>query len=155
MFPLIFAEFERLINYYKRKIDDEDSFQELSIFLVELLYSIDIERFKDSEDIKRYIAVCIRNRYITISKEKIFQQNHSTFLNETFPAPYTDPFLEHILKDALSKLTLRQREVIFYSYIYNYTDIEISRYLNISPQAVGRLKNRALKVLKMYFSGGF
>ena len=65
-FTLIFEEFKKLINFYGAKLCYEDAVPELTLFLIELLYEINLDRFPDDnqEDIHKYIAACIKNKYI-------------------------------------------------------------------------------------------
>ena len=156
-FPIIFNEFEKLINFYSYKLSDEDAFQELTTFLLELLYNLDFRVFKkdSSDSLKRYIAVCIRNKYIAISKgiEKHKTADFPVFENAA--ADYSDFLQSQILKDAVRLLPPKQRRLIIYKYIYNYSDVEIAEFLNISRQAVNRLKNRAIENLKAYYTEDF
>ena len=147
VFPQIYGEFEKLIYHYSKKLNLEDARQELTVFLIELLYKID---FSLNDGIKKYVAVCLRNKYITLSKQN--QRNvdliEKLSINcDTYSDFHGDLVL---LKELISKLPIKQREVIIYRYIYNYSDVEISKIMNVSRQAVNRLKNRALNSLREY-----
>lgn len=146
-FPQIYGEFERLIYHYSKKLDSEDVRQELTLFLIELLYKIEVS---SSEGIKKYIAVCLRNKYIYLSKQKQLGFSLIDKVAENYDT-YCD-FCEDtvLLKELISKLPIKQREVIVYKYIYSYSDIEIAEIMNISRQAVNRIKNRALCGLREY-----
>lgn len=146
-FAHIYNEFEKLIYHYSRKIESEDARQELTVFLIELLYKIDLS---DSNEIRRYISVCLRNKYIYLSK----QNKSSSYLFDKISAncdTYYD-FSEDtvLLRELIANLPKKQREVIVYRYIYNYSDMEISQIMNISRQAVNGLRNRALCSLREY-----
>ena len=150
IFPQIFSQFERLIYTYSARIDYEDAFQELTVFLVELLYKIDLKRLKDSIDLKKYIAVSIRNKYIHISRERqklLLEQNQYFEMG----IEYFDPAVKEILKSAIKNLSKNQQKTIIYKYIYCYSDAEIADELEITRQAVNRTKNRALNSLRAYF----
>ena len=152
VFPVIFSEFEGLINHYKEKSDAEDTAEELSVFLLELLYKLDLSPFMGvcGDGLSRYIAVSLRNKYIAYSTQNT-NYKKSKFLNETDDTYYTEDFLKRTyLKEAFKFLTLKQKAVISLKYIYNYSDSEISTKLNISRQAVNRIKNRAIEVLRGY-----
>lgn len=155
-FPLIYNEFQMLIHFYSGNIGEEDASQELTVFLLELLYELDISKFKPdtSQGLKRYIAVSLRNKYIAISKEK--QKNEILLLqlydDDIF---YSDGGENNIfVKEILAKLSHKQRLIIIYKYIYNYSDAEISVLLNISRQAVNRLKNRGIENLRKFYLQG-
>ncbi len=155
-FAVIYKEFEGLILYYSAKLGGEDYSQELTIFLIELLYDLKITDFKSdsSEGVKRYIAVSLRNKYIALSKEK---QKYDTLCKEAYENDfcyYSSADERLLLEDMLKGLSQRQRLVVVYKYIYGYSDAELGVMFNISRQAVNRLKNRAICILQEYYIGG-
>ena len=152
VFPVIFSEFEGLIKHYSRKSDAEDTAEELSVFLLELLYKLDISRFVrvPGNGLSRYIAVSIRNKYIAYSCQ------NERFRKATLCTPSENTYIEDFskltfLKDALRYLTPKQKAVIQLKYIYNYSDVEIGLKLNITRQSVNQIKNRAIERLREYF----
>lgn len=152
-FTQIYEQFEGLILFYARKLGGEDYAQELTLFLLELLYSIKPESFNadHSIGIKKYISVCIRNKYIALSKEK---QKYTSITNAALEndfccASSAESFVA--VEDMLNCLSPRQKLIMIYKYIYGYSDIEISMLLDISRQAVNRLKNRAITLLREYY----
>ena len=152
-FSAVYEEFERLILFYSCKSGGEDYIQELTIFLIELLYSIKTEKFKRDSSLclKKYMAVAIRNKYINLCRESIKYESLFTEAEEKdfcYCSSADEPIL---IKDMLKKLSPRQRTVIKYKYLYGYSDVELSQLLNISRQAINRLKNRAITVLKEYY----
>lgn len=156
-FLVIFSEFEKLIYFYAARLDGEDAFQELTAFLLELLYKIDVSAFKrnNSDNLKRYIAASIGYKYIALVKLRSRIVNASYNLFEDTISESFDFFENGILKDAISMLPPRQKQIIIYKYIYDYSDIEIAAHLKITRQAVNRLKNRAMENLRKYYMGGF
>ncbi len=150
VFEIIFDEFEKLINFYSHQIKNEDAKSELVLFFIELLYSIDLSRFKAdcSNELKKYIAVCIRNRYIAIPKneQKLKSYNVELFENTI---SITEDFENKILVEQMLKLlTKKQRLVLIYRYKFGFSDREIANILNIKRQAVNQLKNRAFEILR-------
>ena len=133
-FPIIFAEFEKLIHYYTARYGSEDAFQELTVFFIELLYRLDTSEFKkdNTDTLKRYIAVSIRNKYISLLREKADSFSVDFSCAEYFYGCDSDFFEKHILKEALSNLSQKQREIIIYKYIHGYSDAEISEHLKTS-----------------------
>ncbi len=98
VFPLIYENFQKLISVYASRLFYEDGVSDLTLFLIELLYSIDLSRFEADETfgIKKYIAVCLRNKYITLSMQK------DMYINNTLPlledaVPVTDEFDDTVL----------------------------------------------------------
>lgn len=148
-YPL-YDEFEQLLHYYGRHLNYDDALQELTVYFVELITEISLHRFCADETVslQKYIAVCIRNKYIALSKQK---QRHDKILVEyrEYIASSQPPFEDRLaLSAALRRLTEKQYRIILYKYVYGYSDVEISSSLNISRQAVNRLKTRGLHVLR-------
>ncbi len=150
VFNIIYGEFEKLINFYSSHLGIEDTKSELTLFLIELLYAVDLSRFKEdcSFGVKKYIAVCIRNQYIALSKKKQKTTNLNCPLYENC-AVYSELYEEKIAVEQLySFLTEKQKRILDYRYKYGYSDREIAKRLNIKRQAVNQMRNRALEVLK-------
>ena len=82
VFPTIFAEFEKLMHFFAARLHEDDAFQELSVFFVELLYKINCADFNrdESDTASRYICVCIRNKYISLSKRSDLINSKSSML---------------------------------------------------------------------------
>lgn len=155
-FSEIYEAFKDLINFYSKRLGGEDYNQELTVFLLELLYEIELSRFKSdaSDGLNRYIAVSIRNRYYAISKENQQYNSllHNGDINDLYCCSSADAKL--LLKEMLKILSKRQRDIIIYKYIYGYSDVELGDLLNISRQAVNRLKNRAIDSMYEYYLSG-
>lgn len=152
-FAMIYDEFKRLIYKYAGKLCDDDAVQELTLFLIELLYSIDLSKFKGKNDdgLKRYIAVSLKHKYITVSKEN---DNYKKLCDrsEIYDNSFSDTLENLSAKEALKCLSHKQKIIIIYKYFYCLSDSEIAGITGISRQAVNRLKNRALLLLKEYYS---
>ena len=152
-FGEIFAEFERLLACFRFRLKDDDATQELTLFFLELLTSIDTDKFvsDESEALRRYIAVCLRNRYIALSKR---QSAYRAMCGELYEGLASDMLSEEKieLKHALRRLPDKQRLVIVYRYLYGYSIEEIAALLCITRQAANQLKKRGLSTLKTYFS---
>lgn len=151
-FPIIYDAFKKLILFYSAKLGDEDALCELNLFFIELLYSLDLDKFPCdfSDGLSRYIAVGLKNKYLKISK--LNQKYKFVSLNLFDESAYYDEYYTNELLEAIKLLSPKQGAVIILKYIYGYSDFEISVNLNISRQAVNRLKNRALSVLKSELS---
>lgn len=149
-FPLIFDEFKKLINFYGAKLGYEDAASELTLFLIELLYEINIARFPSNsdEDIHKYIAASIKNKYIALSRAKL---KNTIFENELWEdcCGYTEDFdCRFCFTQGVSCLNSVQRKIIIYHYVYGYSIAEIAKLLGVTRQAVNRSKNQALVVLR-------
>lgn len=152
-FSEIYDNFKNLINSYSYKLGGEDYNQELTVFLLELLYDVELSRFMDdcSDGLNRYILVSIRNKYYAMSREKQEYNNflHNGDINQLYCRPTADAKL--LIKEMLKLLSKKQRDIIIYKYIYGYSDTELGALLNISRQAVNRLKNRAVEAMYEYY----
>lgn len=153
-FGEIFSEFERLLARFRFRLNDDDASQELTLFFLELLTSMDTDKFMEdeSEGLKRYIAVCLRNHYIALSKR---QSAYRMMCDELYEGLASDMLSEEKieLKHALRRLPDKQRLVIVYRYLYGYSIEEIAALLSVTRQAANQLKKRGLKSLKTYFTG--
>ena len=149
-FPLIYEEFNKLINFFSLKLGYEDAASELTLFLIEMLYDIRLEKFQSdgSEDIQKYIAASIKNKYIALSKGKA---KNMLFENELFEdcCSYFEDFDGGFYCiQGVSRLTAVQRKIVLYHYIYGYSIAEIAERFGVTRQAVNKTKNHALEILK-------
>ncbi len=157
VFSPLFLNFEKLIKMYASRLDSEDTFQELILFLIELFKKIDLSPFEGKNDngLNRYIAVALKHEYIRLSKIYDKAKKESSQYYEDTNCLYVEFNENTLLSEALSILTPKQRKTVIYKYIYNLSDREIGAALNISRQAVNKTKSRAIDTLKGYYSGEF
>ena len=150
VFEIIYGEFQKLINFYSLRLSYDDASSELTLFFIEMLYAIDLSRFKAdySLGVKKYIAVCLRNQYIALlhKKDKNISLNCPLYENCVSKSEAYEEIIA--LQQLFAFLTEKQKKVLIYRYKYGYSDCEIAKKLNIRRQAVNRLKNRALTVLR-------
>lgn len=124
----------------------EDCKADMTLFFIELLHNMNIDSMDDNE-LNRYICVAIKNFYYDANK-KI---NRTILMYTEFDESYMSNDSKRVfynLKDVLEELPFKQRQVIIWKYIYGFSDVEIASFLNISRQAVCRLKNRGLDNLR-------
>lgn len=151
-FGELYEAFAGLIHHFELKLGYDDAGQELTVFLLELMYSLDTDRFlpDDSEAINRYIAVSVRNKYIALSKQERRRVLESGELFDGIGC--TQEFDNRtLLKEGMKFLSERQRAAVALRYIYGYSDAEIAHRLGITRQAVNRLERRGLEILREYF----
>ena len=147
----IYKHFEKLINVYAKQC--EDTKQELILFLIELLKTVDLSKFKmdDSNSLQRYIAVSIKNKYINLLKKE--QYHIVNTYNGEFAEIYFIHFDDHIqdrlfIQTSLKNISKKQKEVLVYKYIYGLSTAEICKKLKISRQALNQLQNRGIAKIK-------
>ena len=101
-FQAIYDVFSRLINYYGKKIG-EDGCGDITLFFMELLYSVDTDKFypDESDAMNRYIAVSLRNYYIALSKKADIAMKCSDELFEDSAKYFFEPEEALSLKDGL------------------------------------------------------
>lgn len=145
--------FSVLIRHFENKADFEDASSELSLFLLELIYSLDTDKFipDSSEALKRYIAVSLRNRYIALSKRKAARRCEIACLEENTASTVLNQDERLALREGLRLLSGQQRKAVVLRHIYGFSDAEIADRLGITRQAVNRLGSRGLKTLRQYF----
>ena len=155
VFESLYDEFKKLIMYYAVKLHYDDSAGDLTLFFIELLYSIDLKRFDSDESftIKHYISVAIKNQYITLSMQNDNYVRISNKLYDNLDGYLPDFEDRFSLLECIKTLSHKQKMIIIYRYIYGYSDNEIGVLLGISRQAVNRIKNRALITMKEFLTG--
>ncbi len=149
----VFEEFKRLITFYGKKLKYEDAASELTLFFIELLYNIDLSKFQsdNGEELQRYIAVSIKNKYIALSlaKEKGVKFENPLFEERCGVTHRLDDKM--CVFQGVCRLNEAQRLVFYYHFIYGFSIIEIANRLNISRQAVNKTKNQVLAILRKEF----
>ena len=140
VFLMIIERFSPLINYYARKLGTDSARLDLTEFLIELL-----SRRKGLCD--KYIAVCLRNEYIRLSREKC---DFSLRTVELFDLPAMDFDVDlHIdIERALSGLSKLQFDILMLHFNGGFTVTEIAKMKGISRQAVNNCKLRAFEKMR-------
>ena len=148
----LIKQFQPLVRKYSYLLYYEDSQSELTLTFIETLYKIPIDnpRFKQDQYIISYISKSIRNNYIHLSKKRNQLYYYESPINldiaeDSYQINIGDKLY---IKDLLSLLTEREKEIINLKYFKEYSDIEISKKIGISRQAVNKTKNRALKKMR-------
>ena len=96
--------------------------------------------------------MCIRNEYILVSQKRQ-KHNNSTLEFQDYLGGYEPLYDDRIsILGGLSLMNPKQRKILVSYYYYNYSDAEIAKMLNISRQAVNKLRNHGLQFLRKYFS---
>lgn len=149
----LLSVFEGLIYSYGKKLNYDDAGQELTVFLIELFNKINTDNFPSdaSDGLKRYIAVAIRNKYISLSKSNQEIKNHNCELKDNVLFDFQNNDDAIMLKEGMKLLSEKQKLTLVLRYVYGYSDAEIGDKLSISRQAVHKLENRGLNILREYF----
>ena len=143
----IIKRFTPLIKKEARRLDYEGAESDLTIHLIEVLYSLNsekIDRFFEGQAVN-YISMSLKNKSIDIVRKK----NKSILEVELFESIYVnEEYKQHEIKELLDELSERQRNVIVLKYYYGYSDIEISKCLGISRQAINKIHRVSVKKMK-------
>lgn len=152
----VIDKFNPLIQKYKRKLNYEESETDLTIAIIEILYSIDLKKFETYGDgaIVRFICNSIRNRSIDLFRKYILRKIDEIELNfDTMGATIEENVDEKLfLAELLDKLSEKQKFIIIEKYFKCHSEAEIAKYLCISRQAVNKSKNEALQTLRHYIT---
>lgn len=137
------ARFSRLIEHYARKLKTNSAQCDLWGFLWIL------QATKQPPPSDRYIAVCLRNEYIRLSKEKSRTQN----LCDGIAGESIDYDLRLDLAAALRCLTENERRAVLLTAIQGYTAADVATMLGISRQAVNQCKLRGFAKMRLLLCG--
>lgn len=135
---------------YLLRLELDDAISDLTVELIRIINEFPgRQEFISDFYILSYIKKAVRHAYIALSKK----QTKNDFINSRefayFEQGY-EPENTLWLEDMFLVLTDCQKKVITLRYIYDYSDIEIAKSLNISRQAVNQIKNRAFQKLKPF-----
>lgn len=160
---LVLEQFTPLIKKYARKLSYDGAQTDLIIYFIELLKKIPLNKqMKEDKYLLGYISTSIKNHYIKLNKSYYKILTNETKLNLDLTTPeliidnFQNDFIENtiVLNLALSKLSECQKKIIIDKFFNQKTDIEISKELNISRQAINKTKNKALNNMRNYLKGG-
>jgi RNA polymerase sigma factor (sigma-70 family) len=154
---LLLERFDRSIKSFTYKLNYDGANTDLIIFILELCQKVDLIRFENLNEgaVVKYIYNSLRHEYIRLSKlnsrfklnEQLYGIDPSELIsnhNTTEENLYFDKYVEGLI----NILTEKERQVIVYTCILEYSDVETAKMLGISKQAVGKTKKRALRKLR-------
>lgn len=154
--------FRPLLKKYAAKLSYEDAYEDMVLYYIELIRSIDLNKLICTKDevIVSYINVSIINFYKKKVLKIINDKKEIALSDLTEEQMYyaevksatedqTDIFIEYGLKGFLNDNECR---IIYLIYVEGYTTAEIARLSDKSRQAVNQLKNRALKKIKKHLT---
>lgn len=142
--------FDNIINKYSRKLNGSDTKQELYVFLMNLIRSIEYNSIIKYEDkqILAYFSKALKNEYIKLSKENDRKNKNEIYNgNEIVCSSYSiDSDIEVL--DYIKILNDYERYIINMVVFNGYKISEIANNTGKSRQAINQVKNRALKKLR-------
>lgn len=150
-----------LFNYGRKITTDqqlvEDAIQETFISIWKYRLTVAVPA-----SIKQYVLKTFRNQLFTIFKQRAGTTYTEESLNFSFEISFDHKIIEGedaielsaTINKAISKLTDRQREIIYYRFYENLSFEEIGQIMNMQTRATYKLSARALTVLKEIMGPG-
>lgn len=137
--------FSKLIKFYSRKADEKEIEADLWVYLWFL------RQKKPGPPNDNYIAVCLRNEYIKLSKFydslKNFERDYPPVINKL---RNFEILID--LKNALNCLSEKEKNCFILKDYYGFSVYEIAVFFRITPQAVSKNRLRAIKKLRVFLS---
>ena len=151
----LYNKFLPLIKGYGRKLNYEEAESDLTIFLLEYIKKVDLNKFKNRSDgeIVSYIKLIFKNKYIDVLRQ-LMNKNIETPIVKTeiiCNDCYKNLEEEYILS-LMKDLNDIQRKIIVGRYFHGYSDDNLSEILKISRQAVYKNRKKALELIKLEIS---
>lgn len=146
--------FSSQLDSYSRRLEGEDTRQELSLFLLLLIRNLRLESFQQKNDkaILSYISKSLKHQYFKLSACSR-KKNKEMELSPLYEIPYIVPYADHcILESSLSRLNSSERQLIFLLYFQGYSIKDIAAAKNVSVQALNQKKLRILKKLRSFLT---
>ncbi|MBW6410190.1 RNA polymerase sigma factor [Clostridium weizhouense] len=153
-FVEILYYFSSKIDYLSYKLRYPEASTDLVIYLYELILDLNIKKFNNDEEVLKYIKTCLKNKSIKLYYKINSYRNFLTYssdeelLNILDKNNYSNEYSNVMFNDLISLLKPKHKEIIFYKFYLQLSDIEIGKRLKISRQAVNKFKRQALKFLK-------
>lgn len=153
-FIYILECFNSKINYLSYKLEYPEAKTDFIIYLYELLKLINNKKFENDKDILMYINKCLENKSIALFNKNVKAKGLISFTSETELLDLinheenNNEYSDIIFNDLISLLKPRQKQIMFYKFYLQLSDIEIAKILKISRQAINKSEKVAFKILK-------
>jgi len=150
---ILLEKFKPLISKYTYLLYYEDAEDDLVLFFIEMIQSIQLKGFKLSNSdyqLLAFISKAMHNEFIKLSKAKD-KKVQTLELEEWYckEQPYND-YVKLEVMELLSHLKMREKQIIIMKYWFGYSDIEVGGKLNITRQTVNRINKRSLDKMHRY-----
>lgn len=152
----LIEKFLPAIRKYANMLGYDGAESDLIIFFIEQVYRLKLAKIKSFHEGQavNYIARMIRNAAIDIYRKRCLrvQEVCLTSIHDRADDKLPD---KQLVKELIGELNERQRQVIIGKYFYGYSDKEIGDALGVSRQAINRMHNRALNIMRNRERGDF
>lgn len=164
-FEVLYRKYFQALSHYGFRISKD---QELIENAIQDLF-IDLWRRRvflgEVENVKFYLIKSLRNQLIRNSQKDILEnsENVNDFLDylgslsieQTIVQNETEELRNSKIKEAISKLSTRQKEVIHLRYFQNLSLDEISNLIVLPKQVVKNLLSKSYAVLRVYLKSTY
>lgn len=155
----VIGKFTPTIKKFSRELGYETSETDLIISLINIIKRIKLNTLKLDNDgvIISYIYNALKMKKIDLFRKHVKGIQDELEINLELikgedDRNYNDIENKLFVKEILQILTKNQRDVLVKKFIEGYSDIEIADNLHISRQAVNKMQNKALKILRIYLT---
>lgn len=147
----LYNKFLPIIKYYGKKLPYDEGETDITIFFFEFIKNCNLKKLKNRSngEIFNYVKISIKGKFLNTIKQ-INKQNIKLvqFMDNSV---YDDShnFLE--MRDFIMKtenLNTLEKNILIGKYIFDYTDIELSKILNITRTTLFKHKKKALNLIK-------
>ena len=137
----ILAIFDNIINKYSRKLNGEDTKQDLYVFLIKLINNIDelsIVNYEDKQ-VLSYFSKSLKNEYIRLSKKNDRRKNNEDYNCEDRVWGYN--FIESNIEvvDSIKNLNNYEKKIIKMVVLNGYSVSEVAKKTGKSRQAISQV----------------
>jgi RNA polymerase sigma factor (sigma-70 family) len=153
-----------LFSYGNRFTQDAEIIKDCIQEVFTLLYK-NRNKLIVPDNVKVYLMVSLKNKLIrTLQKKEVYQGDMSNYevqfrLEPTVEEEYIENeeviLQQKKVKEILSVLTFRQKEIIYYRYIQELGLDEICKLMDLNYQSAKNLIQRSLKKIRENFNGSF
>lgn len=153
----IINKFKPLIRKYARQLSYDCAETDLIIATLEFIRDVEPERIRECNDavLVSYIARTLRNKKIDIYRNTILKGLEVINADYDLMDSHNNNIDEQLdWMNYMSQLSDKQCSILIRRYIMGYSDAEIAGQLNVSRQAVCKMKNKALNNLKLMLLNG-
>lgn len=156
----LITSFENLLKKYARLLecyyDYDYAYSDLEFIFIKVIYKIPIEKDINMQNeycILNYIKKSIHRAFISLKHKYIKIKNKEICEDEDkiiyMAGCIEKPIYEEIfIKELLDRLSHLQKKVIKDIFINDIPEKELARRMNVSKQAINRIKMRALNNLR-------
>lgn len=146
---LLIKQFDPLLKSTAFYLGNEDSYQEIVLFFIELIRLHDFSKMTSSSD-KEYVAYI--SKAVHRQAKHISKCHQNIVYFDDLAVPYepivSDNHESLLLDDCKKRLTKKEYQVIVLFFLKGYSIEAIAKMFHISRQTVNTTRRRALKKLK-------